>query len=229
MPGFVRADCHGDGTPIRSGASGKKAAADVPPGVSRYRLSRLICRRPTSAVSGNREPACPACRALHSGTGSTGTHWPGPRLRLSVGRRVSGCGAQSEYIKVRSVVDDRAGSASAQQVAATGPQVPQARSAERSGLPSRCRASADASKPASRGRLPSVWSSVIGRSRSRGAGTRGSRRCEPARRGRRRTASRSAWSMPGGVVLKPAVTANSQRPAYAASSLSCRTRPGRGR
>jgi len=68
VPGFARAHCHGDGTPIRPGPSGKKAGEDVPPGLSRHRLSQLICRRPTSAVSGNREPASPACRALHSGT-----------------------------------------------------------------------------------------------------------------------------------------------------------------
>ncbi len=104
MPGFARAYCHGDGTPILSGASGTKAAAHAPLGVSQYRLSRLICRRPTSAASGNREPACRACRALHSGTGSTRTRWPGPRLRRPVEWRVGRCGAQSEYIKVRSVV-----------------------------------------------------------------------------------------------------------------------------
>src|SRR6185312_1768412 len=37
----------------------------------------LICRCPSSAVSGNREPTYTASRALPSGTGSTGTHWPG--------------------------------------------------------------------------------------------------------------------------------------------------------
>ncbi len=42
-------------------------------------------------------------------------------------QRVGGCGAQSLYIPVRSVIYDRAESAGAQQVAATGPQIPQAR------------------------------------------------------------------------------------------------------
>src|SRR5271169_484659 len=103
---FARAHCHGDGTPIRSGASGTKAAEDVPSALSRYRLSWLICKRPSSAVSGNREPTYTASRAFPSGTGSTGTHGPGSRLRRSVGGRVGGCGAKSEYKKVRLVVDD---------------------------------------------------------------------------------------------------------------------------
>src|SRR6185437_8146641 len=77
VPGFARAHCHGDGTPIRSGASGTKAAAGVPPGVSQYRLSRLICRRPTSAASGTGSRLTPHAGALRSGTGSTGTRWLG--------------------------------------------------------------------------------------------------------------------------------------------------------
>ena len=52
VPGFARAHCHGDGTPIRPGASGTKAVADVPPGISRYPVSRLIYGRASSAGSG---------------------------------------------------------------------------------------------------------------------------------------------------------------------------------
>ena len=34
------------------------------PGVSRYRISQLICGRASRTGSGSREPVCPACRAL---------------------------------------------------------------------------------------------------------------------------------------------------------------------
>ena len=195
VPGFARADCHGDGTPIRPGASGTKAAADVLPGVSRYRLSRLICRRPTSAGAGVGSRLTPHAGPLPSGTGSTGTRWLGSRLRRPVGRRVGGYGAQSEYIKVRSVVDDRAESAGAQQVAATGPQIPQAhigrtvRPAVQVPFEHRREQAGAPDEIAER-----VVLGDLAELASRGAGTRGSRRREPARRGRRRTASRSAWS-----------------------------------
>ncbi len=123
MPGFARADRHGDGTPIRPGTSGRKARADVPPGVSRYRISRLICGRPSSAQrAGSRfAPHAGPCIAVR---GQPGHASPAPRLGRLAGRRIGGCGAQSEYIPQRSVVCYRAESAGAQQLAATGPQVP---------------------------------------------------------------------------------------------------------
>ena len=214
VPGFARADCHGDGTPIRPGASGTKAAEDVPPGLSRYRLSRLICRRPTSAVSGNWEPTYPACRAFPSGTGSTGTRWLGSRLRRSVGGRVGGYGAQSEYIKVRSVVDDRAESAGAQQVVAIGPQIPQARLIRSSGLPSRCHKGHRREQQAPATRLLIRRSSVISRADHCGAGPPGSRRCEPARpavAGGQHHGQRGLHA-PEVRPPRPSATANSQRP-----------------
>jgi hypothetical protein len=79
VPGFARAHCHGDGTPIRPGTSGTKAATDVPPGVSRYPVSRLICGRASSAGSGSRESAWPACRTL--------AHWYGVNRDTLAGRR----------------------------------------------------------------------------------------------------------------------------------------------
>jgi hypothetical protein len=123
MPGFARAHCHGDGTPIRSGTSGTKTARAVPPDLSRYRLSRLICRRPTSVASGNRELAYPACRGLAQRYGSTEARWLGSRLRRSAGGCAGGYGAQNEHRKVRSVVDDRAESAGDAAVAAICPQI----------------------------------------------------------------------------------------------------------
>jgi len=164
VPGFARARCHGDGTPVGPGASGMKAAADAPPGVARYRVSRLICGRGSPAGSGSREPVCPACRALAQRHGINQDTLAGPRLGRPAGRRADGCGAQSEYIPVRSVLCDRAQSAGAQQLAPTGRRSGRPVPAERSGLPSRCRASASTSKSASQARLPLVWSSVIRRS-----------------------------------------------------------------
>jgi len=83
VPGFARADCHGDGTPIRPGPSGRKAAADVPQACRCTRTSPLICARRSSAVSGSREPACPHAGRLPGGTASTWTHWPGPARTAS--------------------------------------------------------------------------------------------------------------------------------------------------
>ena len=54
MPGFARADCHGDGTPIRSGTSGKKAAADVPWACRCARYIAADLRAPVPG--GEREP-----------------------------------------------------------------------------------------------------------------------------------------------------------------------------
>ena len=55
------------------------------------------------------------------------------RLGRPAGRRVGGCGAQSWYIKVRSVVYDRAGSVGTQQVAVADRRSRRPTSAERSG------------------------------------------------------------------------------------------------
>ena len=81
------------------GASGTKAAADVPPGVSRYPVSRLICGRASSAGVGSREPAWPACRTL--------AHWYGvnrdtlarPAARAAAGRQLGGNGAKMNTLK----------------------------------------------------------------------------------------------------------------------------------
>ena len=54
VPGFARAHCHGDGTPIRLGASGTKAAEDVPPGLSRYRYIAADLQAPN--FGSKREP-----------------------------------------------------------------------------------------------------------------------------------------------------------------------------
>ena len=77
LPGHI---CHGDGTPIRPGASGTKTAADVPPGVPRHPVARLICGRASSAASGMPGAGLPRMQALPSDTESTGTRWPAPRL-----------------------------------------------------------------------------------------------------------------------------------------------------
>jgi len=88
-----------------------------------------------------------------------------PRLGRPARQRVGGCGAQSLYIPVRSVIYDRAESAGAQQVVATGPQIPQARISRMvrpavQVLGEHRREQADVAT-----RLPIIWSSVIGRSR----------------------------------------------------------------
>ena len=56
----------------KSGNIGHEGGAGRAAGPLAVRISRLICRRPTSAVSGEWEPAYPASRALHSGTGQPG-------------------------------------------------------------------------------------------------------------------------------------------------------------
>jgi hypothetical protein len=73
---------------------------------------------------GEREPGAglPRMQGIAQRCGSIGTRWPGARLGRLAGRRADGCGAQSLYISVRSVIYDRAESAGAQQLAATGPQ-----------------------------------------------------------------------------------------------------------
>ena len=142
------------------------------------------------------------------------------RLGRPAGRRVGGCGAQSEYITVRSVVCDRAESSGAQQVAATGPQIPQAyigrtvwpavqvpceHQREQADVPGEV---ADRVVLGDRG---GSWPL-----RSRNARESLS---EPARRGRRRTASRSAWSpCPAVWPRRPSATANSLRPPHAPHS-----------
>jgi len=80
VPGFARARCHGDGTPIRPVASGTKAAADLPPGESRHPAARLICAQTFPADSGSRESAYPACRALPAVRVNLDT-LPGPAAR----------------------------------------------------------------------------------------------------------------------------------------------------
>ena len=124
MPGFARADCHGDGTPNRPVVSGRNAAADVPSACRRPRTSPLICARPSSAASGSREPAWPRmqgpCPAVQRQPG----HADPARLGRPAGRRAGICGAQSLYIKVRSVSCDQAEPARAQQVAVARPADP---------------------------------------------------------------------------------------------------------
>ena len=94
VPGFARAHCHGDGTPIRPGTSGTKTVADVPPGVSRYPVSRLICGRASSAGSGSREPAYPACRTLAQRYGVNRDTLAGRRPGRPAGRRLGGNGGK---------------------------------------------------------------------------------------------------------------------------------------
>ena len=65
VPEFARAHCHGDGTPIRPGASGRKAAADVLPGVSQYPHIAADLQAPVLGGQREREPACRACQALN--------------------------------------------------------------------------------------------------------------------------------------------------------------------
>ena len=98
----------------------------MPPGVSRYPYIAADLR--ARILSREREPGAglPACRALAQWYGVNRDTLAGRRLGRPAGRRVGGYGAQSEYIKVRSVVYDRAESVRAQQVAAAGPQIPQA-------------------------------------------------------------------------------------------------------
>jgi len=225
VPGFARAHCHGDGTPVRPGASGRKAAPGVPPGVSGYRTWPLVCGHQSSAVSGSRSRL-----AAHAGPcaryGVNRDTLARPRLERPAGRRVGRCGAQSEYIPVRSVAYDRAEFSRAQQVAVTGPQVPQANTGRTVWPATQMPVEHRREKADVTTRLPIGWSSVLGGGRRRGAGTRGSRRREPARRGHRRTASRSAWS-PAGCVSAHTL-GNGEQPAasaYAASSLLPRNRP----
>src|SRR6516165_1893745 len=103
VPGFARAGCHGDGTSIRFGTSGTNAADDAPPRLSQYWLSRLICWRPTSALSESREAAYPRMHGLVQRYGSIRTRRLEPDYGRPAGRRAGGCGAQSKYIAVRSV------------------------------------------------------------------------------------------------------------------------------
>jgi hypothetical protein len=65
---------------VRQYARARRAGrrGDVPPGVSRTRIPRLICGCGSPAVSGSRGPACPACRALPSDPASTRTPGPAP-------------------------------------------------------------------------------------------------------------------------------------------------------
>ena len=160
MPGFARAHCHGDGTPIRPGASGTKAAADVPPGVSRYPASRLICGRASSAGSGAGSPLSPLAGPLPIGTESTGTRWPVDGQGGQRPRQLGGNSGKMNTLKVRSVVHNRPQSTGEQQVSVGGPAGPY----RRSGRPSRCRASTSASKSADQASTPIVWSWVIWRS-----------------------------------------------------------------
>jgi len=125
VPGFARADCHGDGTPIRPGASGTKPAADVPQACRCTRRSPLICERRSPAVSGSREPALPRMQGPCPAAQRHPEHADPARPGRPAGRCGGGCGAQSCHIKVRSVFCDRADSVRAQQVAVAGPRIPQ--------------------------------------------------------------------------------------------------------
>jgi hypothetical protein len=224
VPGFARARCHGDGTAIRPGASGRKAAADVPPGVSRHRVSRLICGRGSPAGSGSREPVYPVCRALVQRHGITQDPLAGLRLRRPAGRRAGGCGAKSDYIPVRSVLCDRAESARAQQYPSrpAGP----AGSHRPHGLvcrPGAVGAPERAGRRRRRGRRSCSprwsWRSWLSRSRN-AAGAAG----EPLRHGRRRTVLCSAWSQ----AWRRPPTANSADISahYFRGSWSCRRSSG---
>ena len=188
MPGVARADCHGDGTPNRPAASGRNAAADVPSACRRPRTSPLICARPSSAVSGSREPAWPRmqgpCPAVQRQPG----HADPARLGRPAGRRAGICGAQSLYIKVRSVSCDQAEPARAQQVAVARPADPAGlyRPDNLACRPGAVRGPARASRHRRR-RCRSR-----GLQRSGGAGSHESRDMGPARHGRWRTVSRPA-------------------------------------
>jgi hypothetical protein len=120
MPGFAWACCHGDGTPTRSDASGTKAATDVPPGVSRYPVLRLIFRRASSACSGA-GVGLPALPVLARRCGVNGDTLVRPRLGRPTGRLVGGRGARK---LVHNCAVGRLGPGRvrrAQQAAAVGP------------------------------------------------------------------------------------------------------------
>ncbi len=142
------------------------------------------------------------------------------RPRWSVGGRVGGCGAQSEYIKVRSVVDNRAEFARGAAGSGHRPAEP-ASPYQPNGLA--CHTGAiehRREQQASATRSLIVRSSVISRADHCGAGPPGIRRYEPARAA---TAGGQHHGQRGLNALevrppRPSATANSQPPAYAASS-----------
>ena len=190
------------------------------------RVLPLICRCPSSAVSGSRESACGA-GPLHSGTASTGTRWPG-----------SGWGGQLADASAdtsRKVSTFQGGRSSATGLGSSGRSrwrslacrsrrpIP----AGRSGLPSRCRASTAAGKPASQARLPIVWSSVPGRSRppwSRNAEVTGV--SQRAATGEQHPGQRGLHA--GGVPLQ--TVGDGEQPAASACAHSrCYPGPGRSR
>jgi len=180
----------------RPGSIGQEGGGGRSLGLCCARRSPLICARRSSAVSGGREPACRACRAVarwYSVNRDTLTR-PGPGR--PPGRRAGGCGAQSLYMKVRSVFCDRAEPVRAQQVAV-------ARPADSAGLyrPDNlsCRPGArprtGAGTPAPATTLPIVWSSAIWQSRIARKSPTG-----PVQHGRSSTASRPKSRPAGGVL-----------------------------
>ena len=188
MPGVARADCHGDGTPNRPAASGRNAAADVPSACRRPRTSPLICARPSSAVSGSREPACRACRALAQRYSVNRDTLTRPGKDGQPPGASASAASQSSYIKVRSVFCDRAEPIRAQQVAVARPADPAGlhRPDNLACRPGAVRGPARASRHRRR-RCRSR-----GLQRSGGAGSHESRDMGPARHDPWRTVSRPA-------------------------------------
>ena len=125
MLGFARADCHGDGTPIRSGTSGRKGRRTFPESSAAPYIAADL-RAPV--CDGKREPgaglprmqgSCPVVQRRPE-------HADQARSGQPAGRCVGVCGAQNCYTKVRSVFCDQAESIRAQQAAVAGPRIPQA-------------------------------------------------------------------------------------------------------
>ena len=226
VPGFARSRCHGDGTPIRPGASGTKTAPDVPPGISRYPVSRLICGRASSAGSGSRRPAAPASRTLAQRSESTGTRWPRlRRLRRPPGRRLGGNGAGNgnTFHCGRSSATGLSPPGE-QQIAAVGPAGPY----RPDGLGRRPGASASTnpSKSAAQASIPDrVVIGDRGGAGRRESGTRGSRsRSASQTRPLENNITVSVVPAPGSVATDAVGDSNSQRPAYPTSPCSRRTR-----
>ena len=121
-------------------------------------VSRLIGGRASSAHSGSGSRLAPRYRSLHRGTESIGTRWSGPASGGQLADASADAARESWYIPVRSVVCDWTESAERSR---TRPSTCGPISAGRPGLPSRCRASTGANKPAA---LPIVWFSIIWRS-----------------------------------------------------------------
>ena len=188
MPGFARADCHGDGTPIRSGSIGQEGGGGRSLGLSLHPYIAADLRAPI--LGGEREPGAGLprmqgpCPVVQRQPG----HADQARLGRPAGRCVGVCGAQSEYIKVRSVFCDRAESIRAQQVAVAGPRIPQACIGRTIWLAVQVPFEDQRGQAGVGGEVADRV--VLGDLAD--AGSYGSRNMGPARRGRWRTASRSA-------------------------------------